>query len=34
MSARELKKFVEARGASTTGLLEKPELLERALSLL
>ena len=34
MSARELKSFIEQSGGSTVGLLEKPELLERAMGLL
>ena len=34
MSARDLKAFIERSGGSTVGLLEKPELLERAMGLL
>ena len=34
MSARELKSFLKERGESAAGLLEKSELVEKALSLL
>ena len=33
MSARELKSFVQSKGASTVGLLEKQDLVEKSLSL-
>ena len=34
MSARQLKEFIAARGGSTTGMLEKEELIEKATQLL
>ena len=34
MSARELKQFLQARGVSPAGLLEKQELVDTALEIL